>query len=122
GLVNPALRAWPEHVSLCAYVRDVRIGWIDAHSRDLTRISEADGSPRLSAIAGAPDAITVRYVATYRVFASTDVDDVGIRFADANRADSAAEVLVSHWGPRDSAIGGLEAASTDRPLVILIRE
>src|SRR5207248_5362853 len=98
-LVDAALRVRPVGVTLRAYPRDVGIGRVHPHPRDLLRLGEPEGGPRLAAVSRFPDPVARGDIATDRVLAGADVDDVRIGLGDAERADGAAEVLVRHGHP-----------------------
>src|SRR2546426_7045147 len=83
-------------------------------SRDLLRLGEPEGGPRLAAVGGLPDPVAGGDFATNRVLAGADVDDIRIRLGDAERADGAAEVLVRHGQPGVTAVRGLENAAARR--------
>src|SRR5437868_742473 len=120
ALVYAALGARSEDVTLCADINNVWVGGIDAHSGDLPGIREADGRPRLAAIARAPHAISVRHIAANRILAGTDVDDVGVGFADSDCADGAAEILVGDRRPGHAAVRGLKDTSAGSSKVVLV--
>ena len=77
--------------------------------------------PRLAAVRGLPHAVAVRDVAADARLAAADVDDVGVRRVDRDRADGAAEILVGHRRPGDAAVGGLEDAAAGRAHPVLDR-
>src|SRR2546426_5108340 len=56
-------------------------------SRDLLRLGEPEGGPRLAAVGGLPDPVAGGDIATDRVLAGADVDDIRIRLGDAERAE-----------------------------------
>src|SRR3989441_12388700 len=97
-----------------AHPHDVGIGRVHAHPRDLLRLGEPEGGPRLAAVGGLPDAVAGRDVAADGILAGADVHDVGVRLRDADRADGAAEVLVGHRRPRVASIRRLENAAARR--------
>ena len=107
-------------MSLRAHVNDVRVRRVNAYTRDLSRVGEADGAPRFAAVAGAPDTIAMRNITANRILARTDVNNVRIRLADADRANGTAEVFVGNACPGDSAVGRFENTAASRSEIVFV--
>ena len=120
GLVDPALGVRSERASLRGHVHDVGVRGMDPHARDLLGLGEAEGGPRPAGVSGLEHAVAVGDVAADRVLARAHVDDVGVRLADADRADRTAEVLVARREPGVAAVGGLEDAAAGGPHPVLV--
>ena len=90
---------------------------------DLPRVAESHERPRLSAVGRLPHAVAVRDVAANRILAAADVDDVGRRRRDFDRADRPAEIFVGDRRPGLAGVDRLEDAAAGRahPEFILAR-
>src|SRR6266516_4204013 len=120
-LVDTAIGARTKYVSLSSNVDNIGVRGMHADPRYLSRIRQANRRPGFPAVRAAPDAVTMRHVAAYRILAGSDVDDVGIGLTDSYSADGTAEVLVGYGCPGDSAIDGLEDTAASGPEIVFVR-
>ena len=101
---------------------DVGVGRMDADLRDRVGVVEADVRPGLAGVGGFVDAVAAHDVAADAGFAHADVDDVGIRLGDGDRADrGAGDQAVGDRRPLRAAIGRLPQAAADRAEVGFLR-
>src|SRR5262245_2932265 len=89
--------------------RDVEEVWIlrmHADARNVVGIAQADGFPGLAGIGRFPHAAAVGHVAAHGLLAAAGIDDIGIRLADGDGADGAAEEAVADILPGGAAVIG----------------
>ena len=84
-----------------------------AQARDRLRVAEiGEVIPLHAAVGRLVDAVALDDVAAQLRFAAADVDDVGVRLADRQRADRrGADLAVGHRRPVGAAVGGLPRAA-----------
>ena len=102
-------------------VHEVGIFRMHEDARDVLRVFEADVRPGLSGVSGLVHAVAVGDVAADAGFAGANVDDVGVRRSDGDRADGHDGGLVRERRPRRAAVHGLPDAASDGAEVIRIR-
>ena len=86
----------------------------------MVRVLEADGLPGLAGIRGAPHSVATADVAAHGDFSAADIDDIGIRIADSDSADGAAEELVGDILPASSCVDGLPDPATASTKVVRV--
>ena len=89
----------------------VGIARIDDHAADVPGVAQADRGPRAAGVDRAVHAGAVRDVAAQAGLAAADVDHVGIRRRDGDRADRRDVLLVEHRRPGRAAVAGLPHAA-----------
>jgi hypothetical protein len=112
GLEDPALVVRLEDVAVGGDPDDVRVGGMDAHRADLSRVIEPDEPPGLAPIRRLVHAATGGDVAAHAIRAGAEVDRVGIRLGHrdgAHRSDR--NLAVGDRHPGDAGIRGPEEPS-----------
>ena len=100
---------------------DVGVLGIDRDAADVVRVLEADVRPRPPAVDRPVHAIAVADRIAQRRFAAPDVDDVGVRRRDRERADRRDRLRVEHRRPRAARVHRFPDAAVDRAEVELVR-
>src|SRR5258708_16055063 len=95
------------------YQRDVRVLWINKDAPNVLRITQANVGPRFSAVGGFVNPIAVGEIGTQIGFAGTDIDNVGLRLTDCNRANQANGRPAENRPPRFPAVRRLPAAAAN---------
>jgi hypothetical protein len=86
--VDPTLSRPLPAITLNGRVYEIRIGRMHAHLRNLARALEPDPRERPASVRAAEHSIAVRRrLATHRILAGADIDDVRIRFRHRDGAD-----------------------------------
>src|SRR5262249_43695676 len=105
---HAALAVGAEGVPESGNIDELRIPWIDAHARDVSRVAEAQVRPRAAAVSRAIDTVAVGDVAANAALSGADVDHVGIGRGDGDGADGRGpEEAVGDVLPRRPPVGGL---------------
>ena len=111
GLEYAALFVGTPFMPHPARVDDIGIVGVDANPRDPIGILEADVRPRIAAIVRPVHAIAERGVVAWVLLARADVDDLGVRRRQLDRADRDDVLLVEDRLPRRAAVGRFEDAA-----------
>src|SRR4051794_10841779 len=89
----------------------IRVLWIDDDLRNLLAVTQAEVRPRLSGIGGFVDAVSGGEIGPLQSFAAPDVDDVGVRRRDRDRADRSGRLLVEDRFPGEPVVVRLPDAA-----------
>src|SRR5262249_19144531 len=94
-----------------ARVGEVGVARIDPDSRDAIGIFEPDVRPGFAAVVAAVHPVAERGVVARILFAGADIDDVGIRRGELDRADRDDVLVVEDRLPGRAAVGRFEDAA-----------
>src|SRR5262249_54852734 len=94
--------------------QDVRVARIDDHLADLPRVVETEMRPGLAGVAGSVHTVAVRDLRPHVRLAGADIDDVGIRRGDGNRANGGDRLRVEDRLPRAARVRRLPDAAAPR--------
>ena len=97
--VHPALGVGPVGMAECRDEQPIGIGRIDVHVRDHLGRVEAEVGPRVAGVVRPVHAHARREIRPDDAGAGTDVDDVGCRGRDGDRADRAGRFVIEERLP-----------------------
>src|SRR6185312_5371534 len=111
GAIDPALRIGPVRMAGHSGENFVGIPRIDGEFWNLLAIAQAKMGPRLAGISGFVDAVPDREVRAVQPLAAADINNVGIRRRNGNRANGAGGLMVKDGLPCAAVIIRLPDAS-----------
>ena len=80
-------------------IDQVGVARVNAHSRNMMTVSQANGFPGLAGVGGFPHAAPMRDIATHCYFTTADIDDVWVPFTDSDSANGAAKITIGNVFP-----------------------
>ena len=83
----------------------VGVAGIDGDGRDHLAVAQPEMLPRASGVGGLVDPVADRQIGTDDARAGADVDDVGVRRRDGDRADRAGRLVVEQRHPVGAVVG-----------------
>ena len=116
-LEHAPLRIRPIRVPQCSDIDDVRVLRIDHDPADLSRFTQPDVRPRLSAVDGLVDPVSRCQIAANVRLACARVNDQRIRRSHRQRSNRRHRLTVEHRNPCQTRICRLPDAAVDRPEV-----